>query len=80
MKTGPFYGRRRSKQSSGHEIIGILWPGRQICLPALSTDPEFVLLQELQHFDIVEEASKAQLLERWQKIDQRKPGGIIDAG
>ena len=29
---------------------------------------EFVLLPELQHLDIVEEASKAQLLERWQKM------------
>ena len=28
---------------------------------------EFVLLPELQHLDIVEEASKTQLLERWQK-------------
>lgn len=29
---------------------------------------EFVLLPELQHLDIVEEASKAQLLERWQRM------------
>ena len=33
---------------------------------------EFVLLPELQHIDIVEEASKAQLLECWQIMRWQK--------